>query len=506
MKFGSICLFSPFANLHGSLEQIPYPYEARMLTDRFSIYVGRVRAFLLASMGILLFSGLLLQNCCAQGGGGGTTDTIGTGSTSGVAVDADGVLRRLTVNDFGGQLDGLRFEESVALIDANIARPSKLRKVSLTRLARLIRKSIDEGHGPDEAMKHLAGLTRIQYVFFYPETQDIVLAGPAEGWAQGEAGRVVGIQSGRPVLELQDLVVALRAFPPGKRTKPVVWCSIDATPEGLARMQDFLRSIVRQINPGDEQYIVDGLRESLGLQDITLGGVSPKTHFAQVMVEADYRMKLIGIGLENPPARIKSYISQASFGSIASNAMCRWWFVPDYKRIRMSDDRYAMEFVGPGVKLVGEDEVVSRDGIRVQAGKQNRASRRFTQSFTDKYAQLAERAPVYGQLRNCIDMLVAAAFIQQQDLYSLADWDFSALGDEAVYPVETYHAPQRVASAVNSVWKGRRLATPVGGGVQIRANQVLQEENLISDNKGELQEARDTLNLSDLPADTWWWD
>lgn len=440
------------------------------------------------------------------GTGGGTGSTVGNGLTSGVAVDADGVLRRLTVNDPTGRLTLQRAQQARASLDGNLAKRSKLRKVSLTRLARLIKKAIDQGYGPDEAMKHLAGLTRIQYVFFYPETRDIVVAGPAEGWFESSAGRVVGLQSGQPILELQDLIAALRVFPPGDDSQPLVYCSIDATSEGLARMQQFLNRIGRQITPGDEQFIVDGLRDSLGLQVITLGGISPSTHFAQVLVEADYRMKLIGIGLEQPPARIKSYVSLASFASIARNALCRWWFVPDYQRIRMSEDANAVEFVGPGVKLVGEDEVVTKSGARQQTGSQSRASRKFTQSFTDKYEQLAKRAPVYAQLRNCIDMLIAAAFIQQQDLYGQADWDLSVLGDESIYPVETYNAPQQVASAVNSIWKGRHLATPVGGGVQIRAQLALDPDNVLPDDKASVQAARDAVDLSQLPADQWWWD
>ena len=42
--------------------------------------------------------------------------------------------------------------------------------------------------------------------------------------------------------------------------------------------------------------IVNGLRTSLGMQNIRIGGVRPNTHFAQVLLECDYRMKLIGIG------------------------------------------------------------------------------------------------------------------------------------------------------------------------------------------------------------------
>ncbi len=443
-------------------------------------------------------------------GGGGAGGNNNTGVFSGVAVDADGVLRQLTVRDASGQLTRQRIQDSMARLDSDIAQRSAMRKVSLTRLARLIEKAIDEGHGPNDAMRHLAGLTRIKYVFYYPETQDIVIAGPAEGWMDTGTGRVIGFHTGQPVMELQDLVVALRAFPPGGNTNPLVHCSIDATPEGLQRMQQFISSLGRQVPNGRErefeQYVVEGLRENLGLQVITLGGISSKTHFAQVMVEADYRMKLIGLGLEQPPARFRSYLELANFTSIARNAMCRWWFVPDYQRVKVSADGSAAEFVGNGVKLVGEDEVVARDGTRRQSGTQNRASRKFTQSFTDKYAQIAENAPIYGQLRNCVDMLVAAAFVQQQDLYGKAGWDLSVLGDEAIYPVETYNSPQQVASAVNSMWKGRHLATPVGGGVQIEAHRALDTENLLADEKGELAEARNAVDLSDLPADKWWWD
>jgi hypothetical protein len=469
--------------------------------------LGTTKLFACAAAFFLAFLlGLSATRAQDDGGadGGEDEDNI---IAAGVAVDADGVLRRLTRGDAQGLLARERAQQALAMLDSDIAKRSPLRKVSLTRLARLIKKSIEEGHGPDEAMKHLAGLTRIKYTFYYPETQDIVIAGPAEGWMEDLAGRPVGVETGQPVLELQDLIVAMRTFPPGKASKPVVYCSIDATEEGLARMQQFLSQVGSSFQGGiDEQFIVNGLRESLGLQVITVGGVPASTHFAQVMVEADYRMKLIGIGLEEPAADIRSYISLANFATMARNAMVRWWFVPDYQRIRVSEDGLAAEFVGNGVKLVGEDEVVGKDGSRRQAGSQNRASQRFTEGFTNKYGQLSDRDPVYAQLRNCIDMLVVAALMQKNDFYGQAGWDLSVLGEEKTYPVETYNAPKQVASAVNSIWKGSRLATPVGGGVQVRATKILESENLLADEKGEVAAAREAVSLSDLPADKWWWD
>ncbi len=102
----------------------------------------------------------------------------------------------------------------------------------------------------------------------------------------------------------------------------------------------------------------------MGMQNISVNGVSPKTHFAQVMVEADYRMKLIGIGLEKPPIKLVTYVDRATASEFNSNALQRWFFVPDYECVRVSNDNLAMELVGDGVKLVGENELVSASGQR----------------------------------------------------------------------------------------------------------------------------------------------
>lgn len=463
------------------------------------IALHRFRAAVLVAVAACLPLAASLPDAMAQ-------STIGTSNFSGVAVDADGVLARVSADDPTGALLRTRLEQARANLSADVARPSQLRKVSLTRLMAKIEKAIAEGHGPDDEMLHLAGLTRIRYVFYYPETKDIVLAGPAEAWIVAPGDRVLGVNSGQPVLELQDLVVALRTFAPNAKKKPLVYCSIDPTEDGLRSMQQFLSEVGRQIQPGDEQFIVENLRDRLGLQVVTVGGVPASTHFAQVLVEADYCMKLIGIGLERPPVNIASFVSLANPASIARNALQRWYFVPDYQRVAVSEDGLAAEFVGAGVKLVGEDEVVSEHGGRQVAGGQSPASRKFTRSFTEKYNDLAARAPVYAQLRNCVDMLVAAAFIEQQDLFGKAGIELGALGDEARYPVETYNAPKQVATAVNSMWKGNRLMTPIGGGVEIRAAKALDAEHLLADEQGKVAKARDEINISELDADQWWWD
>ncbi len=131
------------------------------------------------------------------------------------------------------------------------------------------------------------------------------------------------------------------------------------------------------------------------------------------------------------------------------------------------------------------------------------ASQAFVTSFTKKYPDLAERSPVYAELRNLIDVAVAAAYIQDQGYYSKAGWDLGLWADEKGFAVQTYNAPQQVEATVAAIMRGSRLMTPIGGGVHIEARAALRPENLLQDEKGKLDQAR---NAVSLPAGRWWWD
>ena len=422
---------------------------------------------------------------------------------AGIEIDPQGVLG-LRQND--PRVTVQRAMAARRALPTKLATRSPMRKLSLTRLEKAIAEELAAGKQPTDAMKALAGLTKIDYVLFYPESNDIVIAGPAEGFVEDSTGRVVGIDSGKPSLLLDDLVVALRSFPPTGDSANVISVSIDPTQEGLKRMQDVLRQFAGNFQ-GAEQvpYIANALRNSLGLQTVSIRGVPPNTHFAHVMTEADYRMKLIGIGLEAPSVPLVTYVSKIGFGG-SNNALIRWYFVPNYEALSVSEDGLAMKLVGQGVKLVGEDELVRADGSRTAAsGAGNAASKAFTADFTKKYAQIADSNPIYAQLRNLVDMSIVAAYMQDRHFYDQINWDLGVLGNETKYSVENLPAPKQVQTAVNAIMKGNRLITPIGGGVAIEARKALNENNILKD-EGTANKARSQISLKDIPASQWWWD
>jgi len=441
------------------------------------------------------------------GGGGGGTNIGGTTNNfaqpiAGVDVDAHGVLK---IRQFDPRVAAQRLMAARQMRNNDLMRGSKLRKVSLQRLEAAMKDQLALGAGVSDELRALAGLTSIQYVFYYPETQDIVVAGPAEGFVADPTERFVGIDSGKPSVMLEDLATALRAFAPGGPATGVISVSIDPTAEGLQRMQQFLASVRGRVQPSDARRLAMGLKNNLGLQTVSIRGIPNDTHFARVLVEADYRMKLIGIGLERLPMRFKSYVERANPSAVAANAMERWYFQPRYDGIAVSEDGLAMKINERGVQLVGANERVS-GGKRTITRGVNKASQAFCQEFTSKFPQIAGQVRIYAEMRQLMDVAIAAAYIQEQDFYGQAEWTMPILGSESAFAVQTYTAPEQVETAVNAVWRGNTLMTPLGGGVQMQPRKALASETLVVDREGRNNQVKQSAGPSDLKAGQWWWD
>ena len=181
----------------------------------------------------------LIQNTVAtkswqENGGPGTLSEFPTG----VWVDPQGVLRPLMKEARTGDLAALRTGSRNRAAQEDVRRSSPLRMVSLTRLEKEIQLNEALGRGIDDAMRYLAGLRRIEYVFVYPETGDLVVAGPAGDWTVAGENRVVSCDTGDPVVRLDDLVVVFRHFSASRDAH--FGCKIDPRKESLKNVQEFL--------------------------------------------------------------------------------------------------------------------------------------------------------------------------------------------------------------------------------------------------------------------------
>ncbi len=384
-------------------------------------------------------------------------------------------------------------------LNRDVTAPSELRKVSLNRLEKACATFADRNESAPADMQFLAGLQRIDFVFVYPETGDLVIAGPAGGFAPDSTGRMAGIESGRPVLRLDDLLVALRTV----KSAGLIGCSIDPTQEGLAAFSNFVRRNSSAASPATIARRFQGMAAALGGQNVAVQGVAPDSHFARVLVEADYLMKMISIGRLRIPVR--GFRSHLSMIPVGGNTMQRWWFTPLYEPFQKTPDGNAFAFSGQRVQLMSQDEQISANGQRTQTAFKRVSTEAFASQFTEKYEQVAAVTPVFAELQNLIDLAVLAALIQKEDLATKAGWQMSLFLDAKRTTVAQGQVPKTVDSSFNTRNAGRVVIGLVAGGVTIDARSLLNSTPLI--------ESTDRLLTGPAAASQptaerthWWWD
>lgn len=438
----------------------------------------------------------------AQGGGGGGNNGGGqTGNNflfnvvGGVYINPDGALASTTV-----EYERDAREVMLEILDkapADLAEKVEMRMVSLRGLEAALRHAAESGEELPEEVLFMAGIQRIQHVFLYPEKNDIVLAGPGEGWVLGPDGSVVGETTGMPVVRLEDFLVAMRTSREASSGYGIS-CSIDPTPEGRQRLDNYLRD-VRTFSP----RAVDGIREALGEQKISLTGIPTDTRFARVLVAADYQMKRFAMGLEESPLRaMPSFLDiMQSKRARPTNMMPRWWLATDYEPLARSEDGLAWELRGQAVKCMTEDEIITAQGDVQQTGRTNPFAQQWADSMNEHYTELSKVEPIFGDLRNIMDLSVVAALIDKERMLETVGLSApSIFAKESQVQFGGWPAPKTVDTQCSFVRSGREWIITASGGVQVDSWAVA--ENTVVD--ASVSQQRESARADDNTS--WYWN
>jgi hypothetical protein len=436
-------------------------------------------------------------------GGPGAVDEF----RGGVYVDTEGLMSKLPAKTDSPLIAVHRAGVEVKQAD-DPRRPAALRKVSLTRLEREVQLLHAQGRPPTEAMQMLAGLQRVQYVLVYPDTGDIVIAGRAGDWRCDAEGHFVDPATAAPVLQLDDLVVTLRnAYTDVGR----FGCSITPRKDNLAAAKAVNeRWSLRPLKTGEREKWLGEFRAAMGRQDIEMYGIDRRTHVGRVLIEADYRMKLVGIGLEEGTPGVASYLSSVQLdknGNPPPMNVLRWWFTLNYDALSTSESRDAFELRGPGVRVLSENELLTERGERVHTGDSDVLTKRFAESFTKHFDKLSAKYPIYAELRNVFDLSLVAAIIRSQDLPNQVGWHLTHFGTDGDYRPALGHAPTEVESVLNRrIIGGKHVVAAVSGGVRVDVRGLTQPEAVKTDATGAMAGQRNTSSPQILPRGAWWWD
>jgi hypothetical protein len=429
---------------------------------------------------------------------------------NGVIVDAEGVLRKTPREDAQRWLARFRTAQAERPPSGDVRQASPLRKISLPRLERLVQLRQAAGLPLDESMLVLAGLERIQYVLIYPETGDLVLAGPAGDWNFNSEGRVVSATTGRPVVRLDDLITIWR-HATGPSSKVAMGCSITPLEENLAAAKAFLdESQQKPLKAGGSGKWLEEVRGRLGRQRVDVFGIDPTSGAARVLVEADYHMKLIGLGLEESVLGVPNYLELVSLQQQGAPPIdvLRWWFTMKYDALEASPERNAFAIRGQAVQLQSENEMLNDRGQRIHTHQAEPLNREFAARFTEHFARLAERYPVYSELQNLFDLALVGALIESEGLADQVGWHRTYFGVDGPCRVAQGTAPQMVETVANHrMLAGRKVIAAVSGGVHADPVRFVRHDAIVIDHDGEIESHHlRQAPLDDLSRDQWWWD
>ena len=149
---------------------------------------------------------------------------------------------------------------------------------------------------------------------------------------------------------------------------------------------------------------------------------------------------------------------------------------------------------------MSEDDFVAADGTRQRSGKSSKEAQRWADLMTKHYDELSAKEPIFGELRNCMDLAVVAALIFKENLAGRAALDLGALIDPDLYPTEEFNAPKQVDTKVSFIETANSYLLSASGGVELASWQAAAEQETSDD----LDSLRGGV-IGDR-GDRWWWN
>lgn len=385
----------------------------------------------------------------------------------GVWIEQDGNVKSRQV-DATQELNAIRARAKAA---AAAAKDEKLAYVSLPRLFERARAAIDAGKPIPDELRYLGGLTQVRYVLVYPQEKDLVIAGPAEPFTlKGDGMYAFGKRSGRPVLQLDDLVVALRTA--NSRDGRVFGCRIDPNPKSMELSKEVMNKFARA--PRKER--MDAMAKALGPQQVSVFGTQADTRLAFVCVAADYKLKRFALGLE--PAANAPGVNVGNAVDNTRAAMNRFWFETGYEPLRVSADGNAYEIRGQRLQIKAGKFDFDPRGATEKAME-------FARKMNARVPALAVAEPLVAELQNVADLSLLANLVRIDRLDRKAGWDAAWLLDESKFPVKKVPVPVTADTLVSAT--GGSLAA---GGVRFAPAETVGRGPRENDDGGALETPR----------------
>ncbi|MDI6783060.1 MAG: DUF1598 domain-containing protein [bacterium] len=295
----------------------------------------------------------------------------------------------------------------------------------------------------------LGGIKRIDGFIVDDKNRDVIL---------------FGTTGSGPAIYFDDFVTALRS----------VWldnsapgCSIDPTETTLLK--------IREVNKRFSQATSVAQAEQL-LEEFKLVGAEPQnvrvltiprnTHFAQVMVEADYFTKRISNGTAVTDLEGFKSLAEIATDKLKHDVAAgknsqmtmynRFWFTPG--KVKFEPGNGIVRLTACEVKLLTEQQFLSTQGKLVGSGNEQPLAQQFVREFTKRYDDIAGVAPKFAELKSLFRFVAIAKALNYADAFFTA-------GFEIDYFLNKYTVrPARVPQTLPGITEIKKIVIPQNNG------------------------------------------
>ena len=291
--------------------------------------------------------------------------------------------------------------------------PQLVTVVSLKALQNTLAACQAKGSCPNQLEK-LSGITRLLGFVVDEKNHDLLLIGRAE--------------AGAPPLHLEDFVVALRAawmryaqIEGNTYTYSNPGCSIDPDPAVIGQLNAVGRRIASASSANGVETAIDAWRATCKQpQKVRVLGVPFDSHFAQVMVSADYDMKTLAdgtaetkipglIGVSDMMLETEKEAAAARQPISVSPNLNRFWFYPGPS---VYDESSGVVFIRQCPVELLTEQMHAVGGKIVGDQSVDPFADAFRHNVTALYDELGRARPIYRELENMFRFVAVATAIK----------------------------------------------------------------------------------------------
>lgn len=293
--------------------------------------------------------------------------------------------------------------------------------MSLGVLAQKVSRCLTSGKPITEECQTLSGIGYLEgYIVQQSNPKDIILFGLAS--------------KNRPSLKLDDLVVNMRSITCGSAYP---YCSLDPKSENTIALQHLFSTIGSMNSTSEMKAFFKKVQDTVGPQEIVIGGVPRNSRHAHVMIDADYHMKKVSqahISIDGVTSCIDHFLNQGAEKikrgvPVPANkaSMARFWFHvgKGSPKFQQGTDIVAIDHCN--VVILTEKQKATASGELVDVIEDDPHATAFANEMSE-YLSVpgSSTVPSYADLENLFRLRALLLSMDFQSLFPSVGWSFSS--------------------------------------------------------------------------------